>query len=157
MENQVINVLMVEDDEVDIMNIQRIFQKEGIDHPLFVMQDGQGALALLEDKYLCQDTESVDITAKNYPLVTCQSCWLILLDMNLPKMNGLELLQVLSQNPKLAIIPVVILISSVQDQARFEHKGIRVMGYMMKPVMPDRLIEMIAAAAQVWENLGQEG
>jgi CheY-like chemotaxis protein len=142
MEN--INVLMVEDDEVDIMNVRRIFQKEKIDNSLFVTQNGRSALTLLADKYLCLDA--------NHPSVVCQSRWLILLDMNLPQMNGLELLQALSQDSKLAAIPVVVLISSAQDKARFERKGIQVMGYMMKPVMPDRLIETIAAAAKVWEN-----
>lgn len=147
MEN--INVLMVEDDDVDIMNVRRIFQKEKIDNSLFVTQNGRSALTLLADKYLRQDA--------NHPSVVCQSRWLILLDMNLPQMNGLELLRVLSQDPKLAAIPVVVLISSAQDQSRFERKGIQVMGYMMKPVMPDRLIETIAAAAKVWENLGRSG
>jgi CheY-like chemotaxis protein len=156
MESQVINVLMVEDDEVDIMNVRRIFQKEEIDHPLFVVQNGRSALTLLCDKYLGQDAESVDSTTKDQPSLRSQSRWLILLDMNLPQMNGLELLRVLSQNPKLAAIPVVVLISSVQDQARFERKEIRVMGYMMKPIMSDRLIETIAAAAQAWENFVQE-
>jgi CheY-like chemotaxis protein len=145
MKKKAINVLMVEDDEVDIMNVQRIFQKEKIDHPLFVAQNGRSALMLLADKYLCQDA------TQPHPSVIHQSRWLILLDMNLPQMNGLELLRALSQDPKLAAIPVVVLISSVQDQVRFERKGIRVMEYMMKPVMPDRLIEIIAAA-QAWEN-----
>jgi CheY-like chemotaxis protein len=156
MESQVINILMVEDDEVDIMNVRRIFQKEEIDHPLFVVQNGRSALTLLSDKYLGQDAKSVDATTKNQLSLSFQSRWLILLDMNLPQMNGLELLRVLSQNPKLAAIPVVVLISSVQDQARFERKEIRVMGYMMKPVMPDRLIETIAAAVQAWENSVQQ-
>jgi CheY-like chemotaxis protein len=148
MENQVMNVLMVEDDEVDIMNVRRIFQKEKIGYPLFVAQNGRSALTLLADKYLCQEV--------NHPSVVCQSRWLILLDMNLPQMNGLELLRVLSQDPKLAAIPVVVLVSSAQDQARFERKGIQVMGYMMKPIMPDRLIETITAAARVWESPGGE-
>jgi CheY-like chemotaxis protein len=140
MKKKAINVLMVEDDEVDIMNVRRIFHKEKIDHSLFVAQNGRSALTLLTDKYLCQDTDP----------------WLILLDMNLPQMSGLELLRALSQDPRLAAIPVVILISSVQDQARFERKGIRVMGYMMKPVMPDRLIEIIASAQQAWEDAALE-
>jgi CheY-like chemotaxis protein len=154
MEDQVINVLMVEDDEVDIMNVQRIFQKEKIDYPLFVVQNGRSALTLLMDKCLCQDAKSLE--TENYTL-TQQSRWLILLDMNLPQMNGLELLQALSQEPRLAAIPVVVLVSSVQDQARLERKEIQVMGYMMKPIMPDRLMEVIAAAAQAWENSGQKG
>jgi CheY-like chemotaxis protein len=148
MENQVINVLMVDDDEVDIMNVRRVFQKEKIDHPLFVAQNGRSALTLLADKYLRQDA--------NHPSVGCQNRWLILLDMNLPQMNGLELLRALSQDPNLAAIPVVVLISSAQDQARFERKGIQVMGYMTKPVIPDRLIAIIAAATQMWERTEQE-
>jgi CheY-like chemotaxis protein len=150
MENQAVNVLMVEDDEVDIMNVQRIFQKAKIGNPLFVTQNGRSALILLTDKYLCQAADDLaDHTGDQPP---CQNHWLILLDMNLPQMNGLELLRALSQDPKLALIPVVVLISSVQDQTRFEREGIRVMGYMMKPVMPDRLIEIIAVATQYWQE-----
>jgi CheY-like chemotaxis protein len=151
MGKKAINVLMVEDDEVDIMNVRRIFHKEKIDHPLFVAQNGRSALTLLIDKYLYQDADPVDSIVRNYPSATHQH-WLILLDMNLPQMNGLEVLRALSQDPRLAAIPVVVLISSVQDQARFERRGIQVMGYMMKPVMPDRLIEIIAAAERAWED-----
>jgi CheY-like chemotaxis protein len=89
MEKKAINILMVEDDEVDIMNVRRIFHKEKIDHSLFVAQNGRSALTLLTDKYLSQDTDP----------------WLILLDMNLPQMSGLELLRALSQDPRLAAIP----------------------------------------------------
>ncbi len=152
MENQAVNVLMVEDDEVDIMNVQRIFQKAKIDNFLFVAQNGRSALILLIDKYLCQAADDSADAIDDQLLY--QSRWLILLDMNLPQMNGLELLQALSQDPKLALIPVVVLISSVQDQTRFEQSGIRVMGYMMKPVMPDRLIELIAAATHYWQEEG---
>jgi CheY-like chemotaxis protein len=81
---------------------------------------------------------------------------MILLDINLPQMNGIELLQQLSQNPAFASIPVILLISLPEDQERL-HKilksnGIEVFGYMMKPIKADRLIETLAIVEQYWET-----
>jgi CheY-like chemotaxis protein len=161
MENQVINVLMnilmVEDDQIDIMNVQRIFQRFHIANPLFIAQNGISALALLRNEIL-SNTGPIETDSRYHPTTKLTHCrrshpWLILLDMNLPKMSGLEFLQALSQDTQLAILPVVILISSPSDQARYAAINLDVMGYMMKPVQPDRLTEIIVAANQYWDKL----
>jgi CheY-like chemotaxis protein len=81
---------------------------------------------------------------------------MILLDINLPQMNGIELLQQLSQNPVFSSIPVILLISLPEDQERLHNilksNGIEVFGYMMKPIKADRLIETLAIVEQYWET-----
>jgi CheY-like chemotaxis protein len=121
MEERIINILLVEDDEVDVMNVQRAFRKNKITNPLYIAENGLEALAMLRS----QD-------GKN-PIVP-PFRRLILLDLNMPKMNGLEFLYQLRADPELKSTPVVVLTTSDEDRDRLEAYNLNVAGYLLKPV-----------------------
>ncbi|HET8824759.1 MAG TPA: response regulator, partial [Terriglobales bacterium] len=111
-----LNILLVEDDEVDVMNVKRAFEKAHITNPLFVANNGLEALEKLRSR---------DIP--NYRR-------LILLDLNMPKMNGIEFLRELRKDPELCSLPVVVLTTSRMDRDRIESYQLNVAGYLLKPV-----------------------
>jgi CheY-like chemotaxis protein len=130
--DKVLNVVLVEDDEVDVMNIQRAFKKNNITNPLFVAGNGLEALALLRDP---------SIPTKNR---------IVLLDLNMPKMNGIEFLRALRADPQLAHTPVVVLTTSNEDNDRVDAFQLNVAGYLLKPVTFTSFVEVMAALNKYW-------
>ena len=94
-------ILLVEDDSVDIMTIERAFRQANIANPIFKARDG---LAALEHLRGSGGKEQID-----RPL-------LILLDLNMPLMNGLEFLETIKNDLELRDIPVVVLTSSQDEE-----------------------------------------
>src|SRR4028119_30475 len=82
MSEKILNVLLVEDDEVDVMNVRRAFKKGNITNPLFVAGNGVEALEMLRKGELPKSRR------------------LVLLDLNMPKMNGIEFLRALRADPE---------------------------------------------------------
>ncbi len=132
MNDKVLNVVLVEDDEVDVMNVKRAFKKNNITNPLFVAANGLEALALLRDPA---------IPTKNR---------IVLLDLNMPKMNGIEFLRALRADPQLASTPVVVLTTSNEDKDRVEAFELNVAGYLLKPVTFTSFVEVMAALNKYW-------
>ncbi|MEM6521794.1 MAG: response regulator [Cyanobacteria bacterium P01_C01_bin.70] len=137
MEEKVINILLVEDDEVDVMNVQRAFKRNRITNPLFVAGNGLEALAMLRGQ---------SETGHNVP----DTRRIVLLDINMPKMNGIEFLQALRQDSHLAMTPVVVLTTSDEDQDRIEAYKLNVAGYILKPVTFSSFAEVMAALNRYW-------
>ncbi|MEM6592302.1 MAG: response regulator [Cyanobacteria bacterium P01_H01_bin.119] len=136
-QNRVLNILLVEDDEVDVMNIKRAFVKNKISNPLFVAGNGLEALALLRGE------------AKQEILIPDERR-IVLLDLNMPKMGGIEFLQTIRSDPDLCSIPVVVLTTSNQDQDRVEAYKLNVAGYILKPVTFVNFAEVMAALNTYW-------
>lgn len=131
-----IEILLVEDDEVDVMNVQRAFRKAKIDHPLHLATDGIAALELLRGQM-----SSIHL---NLPRI-------ILLDINMPRMNGLEFLRELRGDPALRSLTVVILTTSAQDsdlRAAYEYN---VSGYIIKPLAANDFLEVVNTLKRYWE------
>ncbi|MBL1178880.1 response regulator [Pantanalinema sp. GBBB05] len=137
MEKPVINILLLEDDAVDVMNVQRAFKKNHIVHPLYIAQNGVEALAMLRG----QDSE---------PPIVPSDRRLILLDLNMPRMGGIEFLRELRADPHLQSIPVVVLTTSNQDQDRVEAYHLNVAGYLLKPVTFQSFAELMATLNKYW-------
>ncbi len=137
MEDKIINILLIEDDEVDVMNVKRAFRKNNILNPLFVASNGLEALTMLRNE------------DESKPTVPVQQL-LILLDLNMPKMGGIEFLQALRKDPKLKSIPVVILTTSNQDQDRLEAYQLNIAGYILKPVTFGNFVETMATLNKYW-------
>ncbi len=137
MEKGIINILLVEDDEVDVMNVKRAFKKNNITNPLFVAENGIEALSLLRSQ-------------NEQPSVIPQQRRLILLDLNMPKMNGLEFLHELRADPNLKYIPVIILTTSDEDRDKLEAYELNVAGYILKPVTFSKFSEVIATLNKYW-------
>jgi len=137
MEARIINILLVEDDEVDVMNVQRAFRKNKITNPLYIAENGLEALAMLRS----QDGQN--------PIVP-PSRRLILLDLNMPKMNGLEFLHQLRADPELKSTPVVVLTTSDEDRDRLEAYNLNVAGYLLKPVTFSNFDKIMIALNNYW-------
>jgi CheY-like chemotaxis protein len=75
---------------------------------------------------------------------------LILLDLNMPKMGGIQFLQELRSDPKLKSTPVVVMTTSNQDQDRVEAYNLNVAGYILKPVTFSNFVELMAALNKYW-------
>lgn len=129
------HILLVEDDKVDVMNVQRSFKKAKITNPLFVANNGLEALAILRN-----ESETV----------MPQERRLVLLDLNMPKMGGIEFLEALRGDPKLSRTPVIVLTTSDQERDRIEAYNLNVAGYILKPVTFVNFVEVMAALNHYW-------
>jgi CheY-like chemotaxis protein len=107
---QSVNVLLVEDDPLDSLAVRRAFQRHGIERSLFTATDGQSALEMLR--------------AGDYVLP--RPC-IVILDENLPRMNGLDLLEQMRRDPRLPYVDVYMLtnVHCADDEKRAERWGTR--------------------------------
>jgi CheY-like chemotaxis protein len=136
MELQMINILLVEDDEVDVMTMRRAFKKGRITNHLYVAGNGIEALAMLRDH---EHSAMMPLERR-----------LILLDLNMPKMNGIEFLNELRADPKLKQTPVVVLTTSNADRDRVSAYDLNVAGYLLKPVTFATFVETMTTLNQYW-------
>jgi len=124
-------ILLVEDDEIDVRSVQRSFKDLRVTNPLIVTHNGEEAL-----EYLKNDTGK-------HP-------GLILLDLRMPRMDGIEFLKIIREDDKLKIIPVVILTTSKEDEDKMDSFNLGIAGYMMKPVSYKDFVEVIRAIKLYW-------
>jgi CheY-like chemotaxis protein len=132
MSERVINIILVEDDEVDVMNVKRAFKKVNITNPVYLANNGLEALSMLRGSVVPLERR------------------LILLDLNMPKMGGIEFLQELRSDAILRTTPVVVMTTSNQDQDRVEAYNLNVAGYILKPVTFSKFVEMMATLNRYW-------
>jgi CheY-like chemotaxis protein len=137
MDDRMINILLVEDDEVDVMNVRRAFKKGHISNPLYVAGNGLEALEMLRGE-------------GGSLLVLPTERRLILLDLNMPKMNGIEFLTELRADPQLKHTPVVVLTTSSEDRDRVSAYDLNVAGYLLKPVTFGTFVETMTTLNQYW-------
>lgn len=137
MVQETLNVLLVEDDEFDVMNVQRAFQRRQLSVPLFVANNGLDALAMLRGQ------------AKEGDPVPSQRL-LVLLDLNMPRMSGLEFLANLRQDPELKSTPVIVLTTSDDRGDRAQAYKLNVAGYLLKTVAFDQFADQMEALAHYW-------
>lgn len=127
-----LNILLVEDDEIDIENVRRAFKRANITSPLWVATDGEEALRMLR--------------GSDYP----RSRRLVLLDLNLPRMSGIELLRELRSDPELRTQSVVVLTTSNEERDRTEAYGLNVAGYLLKPISFQPFVDLMVALHRYW-------
>ena len=130
--DRLLNILLVEDDEVDVMNVQRAFKKNNIANPLFVAGNGLEALEQLRGGAIPRDRR------------------IILLDLNMPRMNGIEFLREMRRDPELNLTPVIVLTTSNDERDRIEAYNLNVAGYILKPVTFSNFCEVMAALNKYW-------
>lgn len=135
MKNQAINILLVEDDDIDRMNVQRAFKKVNITNPLHHAGDGVEALAMLRG----DGVEKITPTPR-----------IILLDINMPRMNGIEFLQELRKDASLKALSVIILTTSNEELDKVAAYDLNVAGYILKPVETEQFIEAITCLDLYW-------
>ncbi|MBN1270709.1 MAG: response regulator [Candidatus Aminicenantes bacterium] len=124
-------ILLVEDDQVDAMTVKRAFKDVHITNDLVIVGNG---------------LEALDYLQKPDNRKPC----IILLDLNMPKMNGIEFLKVTKKDPELKMIPIVVLTTSEEEQDRVDSYGLGVAGYILKPVDYRKFVEVINTIDLYW-------
>ncbi len=135
MKKQQFSLLVVEDDDVDVMNIKRALKKNELDLPFDRAANGLEALEILNQKF--QVNGNLDKMV-------------ILLDLNMPKMNGIEFLQALRNDDRFRALPVVVLTTSAQQQDLEAAYNLNVAGYIVKPVEFYRFVEVMKVVSCYW-------
>jgi CheY-like chemotaxis protein len=125
-------ILQVEDDEIDAMVVERAAMIAGCQTSIIRARDGVEALEILSSR------ANPDVK-------------LVITDINMPRMNGLELLQHMKQTPGLQTIPVVVLTTSRDDRDRMSAYKSNVAGYMVKPVDHRQFEEMARIVFDYWK------
>jgi two-component system, response regulator len=131
-------ILLVEDNSDDVELTQRAFTKNNIFNKIIVAKDGQEALDYLFGKGIYKERELKDLPV------------LIMLDLNLPKINGLEVLKAIRQNEITKLLPVVILTSSNQDEDVASGYKLGANSYIRKPVDFKDFIEAVKSLGLYW-------
>jgi CheY-like chemotaxis protein len=129
-------ILLIEDNPMDVDLTRRAFQKQHIINPIIVARDGEKALMLME--------EWKDIS--DQPVM-------ILLDLKLPKVNGLEVLANIKQTPVLKRIPVIVLTSSSDLGDLNKAYDLGVNSYIIKPIDFDEFIDVVGEINKYWCSL----
>jgi len=124
-------VLLVEDDSIDAMTVERAFKDLRLTNMLTHCTNGEEALAYLRDS---RNTE---------PCV-------ILLDLNMPRMNGIEFLKIAKNDADLKRIPVVVLTTSNEERDVVQSFRMSVAGYIIKPVDYKKFVEAIRTIDLYW-------
>jgi CheY-like chemotaxis protein len=133
--NSPFSILLVEDDIVDVMSVRRALRELSSNHILNVAGNGEEALVHLRDP------------AKPLPGI-------ILLDINMPRMNGIDFLKILKADERLRRIPVVILTTSKEEKDRLETFNLSAAGYMVKPIEYAGFVEVVRTIQRYW-NLSE--
>jgi chemotaxis family two-component system response regulator Rcp1 len=130
-----IDILLVEDNPGDVRLTREAFKEGMLRNALHVVMDGEAAIAFLRKEGEHKDAVRPD---------------LILLDLNLPKMNGREVLEVIKRDPDLKRIPVVVLTTSQDENDIVESYKHFASSYIVKPVSMEKFIKVVSSFKQYW-------
>lgn len=130
-----VNILLVEDDDIDVKNLKRCFQTLKIANPLYEAKDGIQALEMLRG------------TKESPPI---PKPWLVLLDLNMPRMNGLEFLKELRSDPDLRRTVVFVMTTSSAEEDRVGAYNYNVAGYVLKQSPGQTFIDAVTMLEHYW-------
>lgn len=136
MNDKIIKILLVEDDEVDVMNVKRAFKKNNVKNPLYIAGNGIEALELLHKEY--------ETNPHDFPRI-------ILLDLNMPKMGGIEFLRELRKNEDLKNVSVFVMTTSNEDNDKINAYNLNVAGYILKPLSMDQFMSVVSTLNSYWQ------
>ena len=125
------DILVVEDDRVDAMTIERVLEQLRVPNRAIFCTDG---------------VEGVEYLNENRTMLPA----IILLDINMPRMNGIEFLRLIRNDNDFKRLPVVILTTSTEERDKIESFELGISGYMVKPVDYDKFVEMIQVIIKYW-------
>ncbi|MCY1005096.1 response regulator [Nannocystis pusilla] len=131
MDTRELHILLVDDDEVDVLTVKRAFQRNRLTNPIHVANNGIEALEKLRDGSLGPRR-------------------LVLLDINMPKMNGIEFLRALRADAALQTTSVVVLTTSNEERDKIDAFKLNVAGYLLKPVTFGNFIDVMATLNKYW-------
>ncbi len=135
-DEKLVNIILVEDDQVDRMNVKRAFEKNNILNPLHVANDGLEALEMLKG-------ENGKLRISPIPKI-------MLLDINMPRMNGIELLKEMRKDEELKAISVFIMTTSNDNKDKYEAYSLNVAGYILKPISFEKFVNAVSVLKNYW-------
>jgi len=127
---KILNILLLEDDMIEVMKFKRVSSSLEINHKITEVNNGEDALCLLEDKLNLPD--------------------IILLDLNMPKVNGVEFLKLLKADERLRYIPTIVLTTSNNKHDLLDCFKIGVAGYVLKPLKYEDYVSKIKKLLAYW-------
>ncbi|HTE55751.1 MAG TPA: response regulator [Kofleriaceae bacterium] len=130
--DRALHILLVDDDDVDVMNVRRAFERNNITTSVHVASNGLDALQALR---------SGKVPARRR---------IVLLDLNMPRMSGIEFLRELRADPQLAHLPVVVLTTSNDERDKIDAYNLNVAGYLLKPVAFSNFVDLMATLDRYW-------
>ncbi|SNA78798.1 response regulator [Flavobacterium psychrophilum] len=125
-----LNILLIEDDTIEIMKFNRVLKTIESNHKIIEANNGEEALEILKEK-------------ENTPDI-------IILDLNMPRINGIEFLGILKQDPVLKYIPAIILTTSNNHTDILECYKIGIAGYVLKHLKYDDYVDRIKKMLDYW-------
>ncbi len=134
------HIMLIEDDENDVRITRRAIQKGGLEADMSVTRDGQEALDFLYRRPPFEDARRPD---------------LVLLDINLPKLNGMDVLREVKRDPALRSIPVLMLTTSARHEdvaAAYAHGA---NAFICKPIRFAKFVEVIRELSQYWGRVAR--
>jgi CheY-like chemotaxis protein len=125
-----LNILLIEDDAIEVMKFNRVLSTLNVKHKIVEANNGEEALTILKVKEVIPD--------------------IIILDLNMPKINGIEFLKILKADDYLKYIPSVILTTSNNRKDILECYKIGIAGYILKPLKYEDYIDKIKRLIEYW-------
>jgi len=141
---KLVKILLVEDNPDDILIIERALKEAKIINQFFIARDGQEGWDFLKHQGKYQNSESSPKPG------------LILLDINLPKLNGLELLKMIKDDPDFKRIPTVMLTVSRRDEDIIKGYNHGCNSFIQKPVEFERFVEIVRQIGLYWGIINVE-
>ncbi len=130
-----IEILLIEDNPGDVLLTQTAFKKGKVHNHLHVVQDGDAAMAFLRREGIYADASTPD---------------LILLDLNLPRKDGREVLAEIKADDNLQVIPVIVLTTSAAEEDILKSYRLHANGYITKPVEWKAFVEVVRSIEDFW-------
>ena len=127
-----LNILLIEDDTIEVMKFHRVLKSMELNHKIVEANNGEEALAILKDREIIPD--------------------IIVLDLNMPKINGIEFLGILKQDDVLKYIPAIILSTSNNHKDVMECYRLGIAGYIIKPLKYEDYISRIKRLIEYWSS-----
>jgi len=130
--NRNLKILLIEDDQIEVMKFKRALKKLGFNHLLIETNNGEDALNTLVSE--------------------CRLPDIIILDLNMPKMNGIEFLRSLKKDEYFKFIPIIILTTSRNRNDTLECYQIGISGYFIKPLKYEEYVQLIDRLLTYWSS-----
>ncbi len=124
------NILLIEDDQIEVMKLNRVISKLGLYHTIIEAKNGEDALQILNEKDTLPD--------------------IILLDLNMPRINGIEFLSILKKDEVLSYIPAIMLTTSNNQRDLIECYKLGIAGYVLKPLRFEEYASKIEKLLEYW-------
>jgi len=127
-----LNILLIEDDAIEVMKFNRVLKSMEQNHKITEANNGEEALAILKEKAIIPD--------------------IIVLDLNMPKINGIEFLEILKKDDVLKYIPSIILTTSNNHKDVMECYRIGIAGYLLKPLKYEEYTSRVKKLIDYWST-----